>query len=852
MSAPPVQDIPPRPGPNWAALRSELLALIEGYAHDSWTDYNVHDPGVTLGELFAFGVSEAGYVAGLPIADLRAPAEDRPTPPSPDFPAMAVLPCRPLTVSDYRRLLVDLDGVRNAWLASVEGPDPRVFIDCDRAELTLTPDHRPEVRLRGFYQVQVELSGEPEEAEAETILRLASDTLAAHRNLCEVFLGVERVPLDEVGICADLVVAEEADLDELAAQVYLALETFISPPIPFRTLDELLERGLSPEEIFDGPLLRHGFIEEADLAASERKSELRASDLIQVILDIPGIVAVRKLLMTRYREGEAASAGEAWRLPLDASRAARLSLESSRLVFYKRDLPFLVREEDVRRILDELRASTLHEKQAPRPPLLPLPEGRPRRIEAFKTLLNLLPINYGVGLAGLPHGSPTARLAQARQLKGYFLLGELLLSGQRAQLGRLPEILSLWRSGSVVMASPPGQLQDFEAISGGRDPTAFALALQPTIEPEGDRVRRRMALFDHWLARLEEPFDPYVPVSAGRTRQADPERLLADKARLLGALPGLAHDRAAAVNLCVDPSEPGNLSGLERKLHALLGTSLALGNALEIFQVSAPPEIPTWRFRIRDAANAVRLEGVRAFLTREGAESEASTAARNATDSGRYLPETAAGGQFGFLLTDSTGEALARPPANFGSEAARNAAMAASVAYFRTFPPDIELHLLEHILLRPRVGSTRFLPLCDPEPGPGGACPTDDPYTFRATLVLPSWPARFANLFFREYLEGIAREQTPAHVFLKICWLTRAQMDAFRTAWLAWRLDLVAECAGQPNGLPQSQDALIEVWLQLRSQFPVATLHDCADGDDDNPVVLDKSLLGTLQEESPP
>jgi hypothetical protein len=52
--------------------------------------------------------------------------------------------------------------------------------------------------------------------------------------------------------------------------------------------------------------------------------------------------------------------------------------------------------------------------------------------------------------------------------------------------------------------------------------------------------------------------------------------------------------------------------------------------------------------------------------------------------------------------------------------------------------------------------------------------------------------------------------------------------------------------------LPLAQDNLIAVWLQLRSEFPPATLHDCVDGNDENPVVLDKTQLGTQSQEPSP
>lgn len=855
MNPAPIQDVPPRPAPNWARLRAELLGLVEGFAHRSWTDYNVHDPGITLGELFAFGVSEGTHVAGLPIADLRQPPEGTPAPPSPDFPGHLTLPCRPLTLHDYRKLLIDVDGIRNAWITTVEAPDPRVYVDCPTATLTLDPGtDRPSLPLRGFYRAQVEIQGEPSVEQTLAILTEARSVLSRHRNLAEVFLDVSQVPVDHVGICADLVAAEGADLEDLAARIYLALETFLAPPIPFRTLDECLRRGLDPDDIFDGPLLRHGFVDPADLDAAERKSELRASDLVQILLDVPGVVAVRKLLMTRHRAGVAVDTGEPWRLVLDPSRASRLSLGASRLLFFKRDLPFLVREVEVRRKLQELRASDRREKQAPAQPMLPEPDARRRNIDTCRTLLDLLPLNYGVGAAGLPPSAPPLRQAQARQLEGYFLLGELFLSGLRTQVARLPEVISLRRSVPTLFATPPSGVRDFPTLAFGKSPETFAADLQLEVEREPERVRRRNALADHWLARLATPYDPFLLISSGRQHRPDPERLLGDKLRLLEHLPSLARDRAAASDLAFAAPSGRNLSGFETWLHTLLGTGPDLESVLQVQPVAAAPApgSPAWRFRILRSATEPPLDSIRTFLTAEGATAEADLAGRSGLDPNLYRGTGPVDGTYGFELIDAVGERLASSSARFPTAAARDAAIASWVAFFRGLPADFEGYLLEHILLRPRPGSTRFLPVCDPNPGPGGACPQDDPYSFRLTLVLPSWPRRFSDLHVREDFERVARELLPAHLFLKICWIPREKMDAFRTAWNVWRRDLAAESAGRTHDLPRSQDALIDVWLDLRSQFPVATLHDCVDDEnDENPIVLDRSRLGTLQKEPP-
>ncbi|MDJ0839635.1 MAG: hypothetical protein QNK37_24165 [Acidobacteriota bacterium] len=130
-----------------------------------------------------------------------------------------------------------------------------------------------------------------------------------------------------------------------------------------------------------------------------------------------------------------------------------------------------------------------------------------------------------------------------------------------------------------------------------------------------------------------------------------------------------------------------------------------------------------------------------------------------------------------------------------------------------------------------------------------------DPYSFRVSLILPYWLVRFRNMHFRAFIEHLIRMHLPAHLFARICWLNQEQMDLFEKAYRPWRkalADYLAfnECGRTPpekivKQRTQTQNRLIEIWLNLRSVYPQATLMDCIEGDHENPVVLDNMTLGS-------
>ena len=61
---------PDRISLDYARLREGGMQSIRALAKDSWTDHNVHDPGITLLEAASYAITELGLKLQLDIADL--------------------------------------------------------------------------------------------------------------------------------------------------------------------------------------------------------------------------------------------------------------------------------------------------------------------------------------------------------------------------------------------------------------------------------------------------------------------------------------------------------------------------------------------------------------------------------------------------------------------------------------------------------------------------------------------------------------------------------------------------------------------------------------------------------------
>ena len=135
---------------------------------------------------------------------------------------------------------------------------------------------------------------------------------------------------------------------------------------------------------------------------------------------------------------------------------------------------------------------------------------------------------------------------------------------------------------------------------------------------------------------------------------------------------------------------------------------------------------------------------------------------------------------------------------------------------------------------------------CGQESGPGGK---GDRCRYDRSVVLPYWPEHLRSIEFRNYFEELARREAPAHTMVRICWINNESMYEFDKAYKAWLKALAnyAFDASTINDLQDKNDKLIKILFDLHSEYPVATLHDCNESKDSNPVMLNKTILGSFK-----
>ena len=962
-----------QPALDYERLRREGLKHIEQLASGLWTDYNAHDPGITILEALCYAITELGYRSSFDMKHLLHGATDQVL-----FPAREILTNHPFTTADYRKLLVDIDGINNAWLAPAKQQETPVFFNHQAKKLQVEATQTT-IKFNGLYDVvldfasderygdlnsgDVELlspmgdfvvkfefprygdihpdtlrepiasvavqegggmepfvlvltntsdadfsipfgmtvamhpaTGKVTEAQLvelladtdyvsqvadtylqklktiEAIFKQVIKQLQSHRNLCEDFVSVKQVQYEEIALCMDIDVAPDADIERIQAELFFTVERYLSPSVNFYTLKELLDKGWEMQDIYNGVALHNGFIDPKQLDETQLRTHIYASDIISLLMDIDGIVAVRNLLMTKYgHDGKPVGGfiGLDWCMVISDQHKPVLSNSRSKILLYKNGYPFHARADEVSDILMVMKAQYTLGKRKGDEVDVAVEEGRPRDTRSYWPVQYDLPGVYGVGEDGLPPHADTLRRAQQRQLKGYLQFFEQLLADFFAQLTNAKRLFSVEDIRQTYFAQYLADIKDTDGLLSGELENAITLGpdsvvWQELYERQAQYAERRNRFLDHLLARFAESFNDFALLryqinyeEQTMERIAD-EELIAAKIQTLKQYPEISANRSKAFNyapqtdgfeLATDQLwDTDNVSGLEKRVGSLTGIQDLTRRFLYCIkhtEIRCEEEMLGDEIRCMHRFELVSREGVvltsEKFPTKAAAEAVLASVFEAAPTAGNYtlVDDKIA------LMAD--GEKVLETTATFEGAVEADALIQRIAAEFGEGCGDPEgLHLIEHILLRPRTPAFLLMDLCDID----ADCLCElDPYSFRASVVLPYWPDHFDHPSFRSYVEAKLQEEAPAHIQIKVCWIGNEQLRQFEVRYKAWIMALANYCqggSGDPSALQVANGSLLELLPQLKSVYPTATLHNCAESNiEKNPVMLGRTILGT-------
>ncbi len=561
---------------DYARLREAGIQYLEALAGHLWTDFNAHDPGITILEQVCYAITDLAYRIDYEMPDLLA-RDGQDT--FAGFHAPEdILPSRPVTSSDLRKLVIDVAGVKNARVEPVARSTPALFYNADQGHLTLieTDDEalRP-VNLRGLYDVLIELDDavyyddHKYNQEKARIMSEVAYRLHANRPVGEDIQRIDILHKEEIRIEARVELATADDPEWVLAEIYYQLAEHIAPTPRFHRLRDLRDAGAALDDLLEGPLLDNGILRDADLDAVSYREALRTSDLMHVIMSVPGVAFVRTLYITPDKNG-----ANDWFYPLDTTRAPRLDIGASAITLERDGVPVQVADARAR----DAALTTLHESPAGRDPRTDLhalrpAAGRDRHIDHYISIMHQFPFNYGVGEYGLPPDATAQRRAQAMQLKAYLLIFDQILSGYFTQVGHARSLLSFDEReidqpgyATAILADEALNLADFRAQ---KDDEAYRVWLEELVAASeattaDTRGSRRNRFLNHLLARHAESLANYALLVT------DANRIAHDEARFLRDFNELSCGRGTGINCLLFPPKR-RVGGLELRLRRKLG-----------------------------------------------------------------------------------------------------------------------------------------------------------------------------------------------------------------------------------------------------------------------------------------
>ncbi|MCB9233192.1 MAG: hypothetical protein H6581_16165 [Bacteroidia bacterium] len=523
-------------------MKKAGIEEIQKLAGDVWTDFNEHDPGVTILEQLCFTLTELAYKARFKIEDIlyAAPKTKEEIEKYPFYKPHEVFPCAPLSDIDYRALIIDsmYPYVENAWLV---------------------PVHKSTygIDMHGLFKISLLLKkGAPIRRIQSSVHRL----ITRNRNLCEDLQEIEILKPLKISISGEIDINPNSKAEVVAAQVLFEISNILRPNVHFRSMETMVENGVPIDQIFNRPEPVHGFIDLDDLRNSDLNSFRSlpvTSMLMGLIREEKGVEAVRNIEIGM-------SIGKNWvpkglhlvkilddddriqgwyitptieelspghfvvdpneKIPHDLypflegnlipegfypSLDIAEIMTQGYLKFYANRVVMELDHELVRKNLDMLRVQEIEnfEYEIKYPEELPSSKFKARDIEYYFSLQHTFPKIYGIGPYGPPSKSTEIRRAQALQLKCYLLFYEILMASYLSQLTHFHKLLSLDEDTQRTYFSQMPVIPNLHLVVGSEAKREELEAKMKEILLEFDPMRKRKnRALDHLLARFGETF----------------------------------------------------------------------------------------------------------------------------------------------------------------------------------------------------------------------------------------------------------------------------------------------------------------------------------------------------------
>lgn len=524
-------------------LQHSALEIIQRLSGNLWTDFNEHDPGVTIMDALNYALTELNYKCSFPFEDYLCGREDDYNPD--DFGLFRpdqVYSSSPVTETDYCKLIFDsVPEIAGLWMIKAKDALP------------------------GVIDIVLDLIPTATDSDREEIYRKVYKIYHQNRNLCENLGKIYFREKEKLDMAGEIELNEDADVSEVLARIYFAGAKYFNPGMKYHDLRELISSNPDWSKLFEGPMLKNGIID--DNSVMPARNIFFISDIHYQIRGIKGVKSVKNIFLTNheinysdeiqcngifhsYTIGFPFTRQDVQLLLLKGNKEARFNFEEM-VRWYKK---LIIAEYGHQNKYTGLQGGFGY------------PKGRSNKFYEYFSLQNEFPDFYGINDKGVPDFFDDKRKAQAKQLKGFLLAYDMTLSTSMQELDTLNQILNI---GVPLPQTFFPDLSDTvshwdELITGEKDFCEQECSIDYKL-----KARETVCdLLDSFYGEKSQlPFSGEFDIY--QSGISNPLDKINQRAAFIKCEPYLIGERSRAINLTEE--NPANMAGLKSWISMLMG-----------------------------------------------------------------------------------------------------------------------------------------------------------------------------------------------------------------------------------------------------------------------------------------
>ena len=426
---------------NFKDLKEKGLSYIQEFSGMEWTNFNPSDPGITILDQVCFALTELGYCNEFPVQDILTNKEGSLELENQFYTPEQILTTSPVTILDYRKYLIDgIGSIQNVVIEPINSHisaishvyrvhlyiDPVIIDAIDNSNLENSENQVPQKKPK----------------EVDQICKEAFYLLNESRNLGELFLMPKPLKKKTSKLFGTIEIEQLSSAEKILGKIREAIEELIFPRAIQCGYELLKEKNIETNEIFNGPILKNGWIDESDL--KDKPSTIHAEEVMNLISQIKGVVSVSNISFSQSPEV----------FELDTKLNELLVIDLVNSIFGK-ELVIICKDKNVYAEIKSSNEISITSRKfhlediGSAIQLQPiLPSGNYRDINSYYSIQNTFPEVFAVGASSVESNATPLQTSQSRQLRGYLTLFDQQLANQFSQLANIPQLFSFINSTS--------------------------------------------------------------------------------------------------------------------------------------------------------------------------------------------------------------------------------------------------------------------------------------------------------------------------------------------------------------------------------------------------------------------